>query len=253
MWLPGSGIRYRNDVHTALLTATQLVSTSHPEPGCDFRFARYMDRRTDLQPSVYVTSRAGYSHEGATLGPYGFGADPEDTYEGADTLSLTSDRHAVKAGRRVRSYVRAHNEAMPYGRGAYYFAGAPAEYPQPYAFVQASPTTVEARPSIRAASRRSRSCRTSCASRARLTLNYGLRYDIEKISNVEQLRRRHSDCNNLQPRFERHRGRLRPRILGARRRRALHAAAPAATTSTVSELEGPDGLALITPDAASRR
>ena len=69
LWLPGSGIRYRNDVHTALFSATQLVS-SHILNQARFQFARYHDRRTDLQPTVFI-SRAGYSLEGATLGPYG--------------------------------------------------------------------------------------------------------------------------------------------------------------------------------------
>ena len=44
LWLPGSGIEYRNDVHTALVTATQLVST-HILNQAQFQFARYTDKR----------------------------------------------------------------------------------------------------------------------------------------------------------------------------------------------------------------
>ena len=197
LWLPGSGVTYRNDVHTALLTATELLSR-HNLNQARFQFARYVDRRTDLQPSVYV-SRAGYSIEGATLGPYGFGATPEDTYEGADTLSHTAARHAVKFGTGFK-FVRSHNEALPYGRGAYYFGGPPSLYPQPYAFVQgvassAGSTAVDPR-SVSAYG----FVQDEWHATSTFTINYGVRYDVEQIHNVTGYDAG-ADRNNVQPRL----------------------------------------------------
>jgi outer membrane receptor protein involved in Fe transport len=194
--LPGNGTSYRTDVHTALLSATQLIST-HILNQARFQFARYTDRRTDLNPAVYV-SRAGYSIEGATLGPFGFGATPEDTYEGADTLSHTAGRHAVKIGTGFK-YVRAHNESLPFGRGAYYFAGSPALFPQPYAFVQGIAVNEE----TAIVEPRSVSSflfvQDDWRLAPRLTMNYGLRYDIEQIHHVAGYGPS-PDRNNLQPR-----------------------------------------------------
>ncbi|HUR35869.1 MAG TPA: TonB-dependent receptor [Vicinamibacterales bacterium] len=196
LMLPGSGTEYRNTVHTVLVNATQLVST-HILNQARVQVARYDDRRVDLQPSVYV-SRIGYSVEGGTLGPYGFGAMPEDTYEGADTLTHSSGRHSTKFGTGFK-YVRAHNEALPFGRGAYYFAGGPALNPQPYAFVQGvalSSAAVEADP-------RSVSSYAFFQDEFRLatqlSVNYGVRYDIEQIRNVANYGPS-PDRNNLQPR-----------------------------------------------------
>ncbi len=195
LWLPGSGTRYRNDVHTALVTATQLVST-HVLNQARFQVSRYMDRRTDLNPSMYV-SRAGYSLEGATLGPFGFGAAPEDTYEGSDTLTHTDGRHSFRMGTGFK-YVKARSESLPFGAGAYYFAGGPAQYPQPFAFAQGlapdgAATSVEPR-SVASFAFVQDEWRVTPG----LTLNYGLRYDIERVSNVSGYGA--ADRNNLQPR-----------------------------------------------------
>ena len=196
LWLPGSGIHYRNDVHTALFSATQLVS-SHIFNQARFQFSRYDDRRTDLQPTVF-TSRAGYSLEGATLGPFGFGVAPEDTYEAADTLSHTSGHHGVKVGGGFR-YVRAHSESVPYGRGAYYFGGQPSSFPQPYAFAQGVAETIEAT-SVDPRSLASFAFfQDEWRMAPRLSVNYGFRYDFERVSNVENFDVP-SDGNNLQPR-----------------------------------------------------
>jgi len=196
LWLPGSGIRYRNDVHTALFSATQLL-TPHILNQARFQFARYNDRRIDLQPTVF-TSRAGYSLEGATLGPYGFGVTPEDTYEGADTLSHTAGRHAVKFGGGFR-YVRAHSESVPYGRGAYYFGGQPSLYPAPYAFAQGVAETIEATTVDPRSTSGFGFFQDEWRIAQRLSMNYGVRYDIETVGNVENFDVS-SDRNNLQPR-----------------------------------------------------
>jgi hypothetical protein len=194
--LPGSGTSYTNDVHTLLVTHTLLVPTDRLN---QFRvqFARYVDIRTDLQPSVFI-SRAGYSISGGALGPDGFSANPEGTWEAADTFSHLHGRHSFEAGGTV-SDVRAHTTALAYGHGAYFFAGAPDLYPQPFLFVQAfAPVSsgVAADPRSLMASG---FAQDDWKIHSALTLNAGLRYDVERVSNV----RNYSvptDANNIQPR-----------------------------------------------------
>ena len=244
--LPGTGVQYRNDVHTVLVTATQLVST-HILNQARFQLALYTDRRTDLQPSVYV-SRAGYSTEGSTLGPYGFGATPEDTYEGADTLTHTDGTHAVKMGTGFK-FVRAHNESLPFGRGAYYFAGPPSLYPQPYAFVQGLTQT----PGAPDADPRSISSfffvQDEWRALPRLTINVGVRYDIERIRNVSGYNAA-ADRNNLQPRFS---ALWTPfgGAFGVRGGAGLYTQQHLLSYANRAELEGPAGAALITLNQGS--
>ncbi len=131
--LPGTGTSYVNDVHTWLTTDRHALGRRWLN---DLRvqFARFVDLRRDLNPTVFV-SRVGFSQEGGSIGPVGFGADPEDTWEAADTLSFLSSQHALRVGGGLK-YVRDHNPSMSFGRGAYFFAGDPARFPQPYLFYQ---------------------------------------------------------------------------------------------------------------------
>jgi outer membrane receptor protein involved in Fe transport len=197
LYLPGSGTAYTNDVHTVFVSDTTLISNRALNQ-MRFQFARYTDVRRDLDPSLYV-ARSGYSIQGGILGPYGFGADPEDTWEGADTLSYVTGAHSFKAGGGLKR-VGAHTEALPYGNGAYYFGGQPSLFPQPFAFLQGlarSETDASADP-------RSVSifgfAQDDWTIGPRLTLNVGLRYDVEAISNVRHYTAA-TDTNNLQPRL----------------------------------------------------
>ena len=143
--------------------------------------------------------RSGYSIEGGRLGPYGIGAAPEDTWEGADTLSYVAGAHSIKFGAGIK-YVSTHTVSLPVGFGAYYFAGDPEVYPKPYAFFQ------ELAPSAAAVTADPKSlavfgfAQDDWTLGPRLTLNAGLRYDVERVSNL-----RHydapTDTNNLQPRL----------------------------------------------------
>src|SRR5262245_42483548 len=195
--LPGTGISYVNDVHTWLTTDRHAIARRWLND-LRFQFARFTDMRRDLNPSVYV-SRIGYSQEGGSIGPVGFGADPEDTWEGGDTLSFLSSRHSLRLGGGLK-HVRDHNPAMTYGNGAYFFAGAPNQFPQPYAYAQSFAPT----PDRAFADPRSTSFFGFVQDDFRLngttTLNLGLRYDIEKISNVRNYTAS-TDGNNIQPRF----------------------------------------------------
>src|SRR4029450_13655222 len=93
-----------------------------------FQFSRYIDKRRDLSPRLFV-SRTGYSTEGGTLGPWGFGVDPEDTWEVSDTISHSRGAHNGRLGATLK-YVRARNTGVPYGWGAYFFAGRPEQASQ---------------------------------------------------------------------------------------------------------------------------
>jgi hypothetical protein len=195
--LPGTGISYVNDVHTWLTTDRHAIARRVAErPALSVRALHGPAK--DLNPSVYV-SRIGYSQEGGSIGPVGFGADPEDTWEGADTLSFLSSRHALRLGGGLK-YVRDHNPSMSYGRGAYFFAGAPDRFPRPYAYAQ--DVRAHARSGLRRSAQhvrlRLRAGRLPLSGTT--TLNLGLRYDIEKIANVRNYTAS-TDGNNLQPRF----------------------------------------------------
>ena len=194
--LPGTGTEYRNDVHTILATDRLQLSAGLLNEA-RAQFARYVDVRTDLRPTVFV-SRAGYSQEGGTLGAFGFGADPEDTWEAADTVSAWSGQHTLRLGGGMK-YVRAHNAFLNYGRGAYFFAGAPELYPQPYLFIQGlAPDADSAHADPRSVSAFG-FIQDDWRVRPRLTLNLGLRYDIEKVNNVRNYSVS-TDASNVQPR-----------------------------------------------------
>ncbi len=179
--LAGAGTKYRNDVHTILVTdGLQMGSRTLNE--LRLQFARYVDIRQDLQPTVFV-SRAGYSVQGGMLGPLGFGANPEDTWEAADTLSQWKGSHALKVGGGLR-YVRSHNTSLGYGRGAYFFAGPPDLFSTPFQFVQGIPQSASAT----VADPRSVSSwgfvQDDWTIRRGVTLNAGLRYDVESVFSV---------------------------------------------------------------------
>jgi outer membrane receptor protein involved in Fe transport len=195
--LPGTGTSYTNDVHTFLTSDRHAIGRRWLNEA-RFQFARFVDQREDLQPAVFV-SRSGYSQEGGTIGASGFGAEPEDTWETADTLSYLSTVHALRVGGGLK-HVRAHNPYLNYGRGAYFFGGAPDAYPTPYLFVQGiapSPESAFADP-------RSLSAfgfvQDDWRVHRTITVNLGLRYDVDRIDNVRNYSAA-TDINNFQPRL----------------------------------------------------
>jgi len=194
--LPGTGTLYRNDVHTLFLSGTTVVSNRLVN-SLRAQFARYTDVRNDLDPAVYV-SRAGYSTEGGLIGSFGFGASPEDTWEATDTFSFTTGPHALRFGGGFK-YVRAHNTELPYARGAYFFAGPPTLFPQPYSFIQGIAPSEDAVIADPRSLSMSGFIQDDWRIGSRLTLNAGLRYDLEDVRNVANFEVP-ADGNNLQPR-----------------------------------------------------
>ncbi len=197
LYLAGTGTQVKSDVHTALVSSTRLISDASLNQ-LRVQFARFTDLKTDLNPGVYV-SRNGYSIEGGLFGPYGLGARPEDTWEAADTLSYRWRDHSIKSGGGVK-FVSANIQSLAYGRGAYFFGGEPGEFPNPFQFTQGLAAS-EAQAST---SPKSLStflfAQDAWRVRPRLTLNVGLRYDLESIRNIEGFDVP-ADKNNLQPRL----------------------------------------------------
>lgn len=195
--LPGSGTQYTTRVHTVLLSGG-LPVTSRTLHEIRLQVSRYVHRRRDIQPDVFV-SRAGYSIEGGSLGPWGFDADPEDMWEASDTLSHVWGAHALRVGGSVK-HVRARNTTLPLGWGAYFFAGPPGSVAEPYLFMQSlAPTSgaVIAEPRGLAASG---FVQTDWAIHRDVRLNLGVRYDLERVSNVRGFEVP-ADADNVQPRL----------------------------------------------------
>jgi carboxypeptidase family protein/TonB-dependent receptor-like protein len=180
--LAGNGTNYHNDTHTFLVSDTGLISNRMLNQA-RFQFSRFVDLRTDLNPSLYVV-RSGYAIEGGYLGPYGNGVNPEDTFEAADTISYVAGAHSIKLGGGFK-HVSTHSQSLPWGFGAYYFAGDPATYPLPFAFTQGLARTDAAQ--------------DDWTLGPRLTLNAGVRYDVERISDLGNYTAP-TDANNIQPR-----------------------------------------------------
>jgi carboxypeptidase family protein/TonB-dependent receptor-like protein len=195
--LVGSGTNYKNNNHTFFLSDTGLLSNRMLNQA-RFQFSRYTDLRRDLNPSPYV-ERSGYSFEGGRLGPYGNGVSPEDTLEASNTLSYVAGAHSVRFGGGFK-HVSTFTQSLPFGFGSYYFAGDSVQAPQPYAFYQelaASSSVATTEPTSISAFGFAQDDWTLGP---RLTLNAGLRYDVERVSNL-----RHydvaTDKNNIQPRL----------------------------------------------------
>jgi hypothetical protein len=195
--LPGTGTSLTNDVHTWLTTDRRSIGTRWLNDA-RFQFARFIDLRRDLQPTVFI-SRAGYSQEGGTVGPVGFGADPEDTWEAANTLSYVSPTHALRIGGGVK-HVRDHNPSLNYGRGAYFFSGSPDQFSAPTLFVQGFAVTPEAPFADPRSTSAFAFVQEDVRINAATTLNLGVRYDVEHVGNVRNYTAP-ADRNNAQPRL----------------------------------------------------
>ncbi len=196
LWLPGSGTQFKNDVHTVLVSHTRLLSNATLN---QFRaqFAHFVDERLDLNPTLYI-ERIGYSIEGGLIGPYPFGASPEKTFEIADTLSHKRGMHSFKFGFGLKD-VRSHNQSLARGFGALYYAGGPGVATSPFAFARGVGTESQATTDPHSLSGYG-FVQDDWRVSSRLSLNLGVRYDVESISNVDGYTAS-ADRNNIQPRL----------------------------------------------------
>jgi hypothetical protein len=195
--LPGSGTQFTNTAHSVLVTDRLQLS---PRLLNDLRvqIARFVDMRRDLSPSVYI-SRAGYSIEGGSLGPFGFGTNPERTLEIGDTAAYWIGSHALQFGGSTKM-VAAHDVELPFGRGAYFFAGSPALFPRPFLYMQSlavDPASAFVDPRSLTVSA---FLQDEWHVRPDIWVNAGARYDVDRLSNIRNYAVA-VDTNNVQPRL----------------------------------------------------
>jgi len=198
---PGEGDTYVTYVHTANVGWTKTLSgTSVNE--LRFQFASYYDLRKALTayPNRAAESRYAYLDLGgeAYYGN-GFGVTPELTFELFEKYTHGWKNHNFKFGGFFK-YTTADQILHPYPNGIYYFAGSPALYPDPYLFIQSfaldpSLTEVKSRDFYTAVF-----FEDNWSPTKGLSLNLGLRYDFEYISNVKNYNAP-VDWKNLQPRL----------------------------------------------------
>ena len=195
--LPGSGTQFTNTAHSALVSDRLQLS---PRLLNDVRVqvARFVDMRRDLRPSVYI-SRAGYSIEGGSLGPFGFGTNPERTLEIGDTAAYWIGPHALQFGGSTRM-VTAHDVELPFGRGAYFFAGSPAQFPRPYLYMQSLAVDAASAFADPRSLTVSAFLQDEWHVRPDMWVNAGVRYDVDRLSNIRNYAVA-VDTNNVQPRL----------------------------------------------------
>ena len=126
--------------------------------------------------------RQGYSTSGGNdQGTWG--VLPEETYDLSTTLSLWSGNHTMKTGASF-TYDVTEQLFAPLQNGRYTFAGSPTAAPTPFQFSQAFALTPEARLMFPKAYVLAGFFQDDWRVRNNLTINLGLRYDVEIIKDI---------------------------------------------------------------------
>ena len=193
--LPGTGFIWDNDVDTVHGTFTSVISDRvlNEVRG---QFSRYVDSRAAKVNGVSI-QRQGYSTSGGNdQGTWG--VLPEKTYDLSSTLSLWMGRHSMKTGASI-TYDVTKQLFQPLQNGRYVFAGSPAVAPTPFQYTQSFALTPEARLMFPKAYVIGGFFQDDWRVHDRLTLNLGLRYDVEIIKDIPDWPAG-TDANNLDPR-----------------------------------------------------
>ncbi len=160
------------------------------------QYSRYTDRRAAKCECVSVV-RQGYSTSGGNdQGTWG--VLPEETYDLSTTLSLWTGNHTMKTGASF-TYDVTEQLFAPLQNGRYTFAGSPTVAPNPFQFSQAFALTPEARLMFPKAYVLAGFFQDDWRVRNNLTINLGLRYDVEIIKDIPDWPAG-TDKNNLDPR-----------------------------------------------------
>ena len=194
--LPGTGFIWDNDVDTVHGTFTSVISDRvlNEVRG---QFSRYVDSRAAKVNGVSI-QRQGYSTSGGNdQGTWG--VLPEKTYDLSSTLSLWMGRHSMKTGASV-TYDVTKQLFQPLQNGRYVFAGSPAVAPTPFQYTQSFALTPEARLMFPKAYVIGGFFQDDWRVHDRLTLNLGLRYDVEILKDIPDWPAG-TDANNLDPRI----------------------------------------------------
>ena len=193
--LPGSGFMWDNNVDTVHGNFLTVVSDRFLNE-VRSQFSRYVDRRAAKCDCVSI-QRQGYSVSGG-YDQGTWGVLPEKTFDVSDTVSLWAGNHTIKTGASF-TYDVTEQLFQPLQNGVYTFAGAPNVAPAPFQYIQSFALTPEARLMFPKAYVIGSFFQDDWRVRSNLTLNLGLRYDVEIIRNIPDYPAP-TDKNNLDPR-----------------------------------------------------
>jgi hypothetical protein len=193
--LPGTGFNWDNNVDTVHGTFTTIFSDKMLNE-VRAQYSEYTDRRAAKCECVSIV-RQGYSTSGGNdQGTWG--VLPEETYDLSTTLSLWSGNHTMKTGASF-TYDVTEQLFAPLQNGRYTFSGSPTAAPNPFQFSQAFALTPEARLMFPKAYVLAGFFQDDWRVRNNLTINLGLRYDVEIIKDIPDWPAG-TDKNNLDPR-----------------------------------------------------
>jgi len=194
--LPGTGFIWDNNVDTVHGTFTTIFSDKLLNE-IRGQYSRYTDRRAAKCECVSIV-RQGYSTSGGNdQGTWG--VLPEETYDLSTSLSLWKGSHTMKTGASF-TYDVTEQLFAPLQNGRYSFTGSPAAAPNPFQFSQAFALTPEARLMFPKAYVLAGFFQDDWRVRDNLTLNLGMRYDVEIIKDIPDWPAP-TDKDNLDPRI----------------------------------------------------
>jgi outer membrane receptor protein involved in Fe transport len=193
--LPGTGFIWDNNVDTLHGTFTSVISDRMFNE-IRGQYSRYTDRRAAKCECVSIV-RQGYSVSGGNdQGTWG--VIPEKTYDLSTTLSLWAGNHTMKTGASF-TYDVTQQLFQPLQNGRYTFSGSPTAAPTPFQYTQSFALVPEARLMFPKAYVLAGFFQDDWRVRPNLTLNLGLRYDVEIIKDIPDWPAG-TDANNFDPR-----------------------------------------------------
>ncbi|HXG89661.1 MAG TPA: carboxypeptidase regulatory-like domain-containing protein [Vicinamibacterales bacterium] len=193
--LPGTGFLWDNNVDTVHGTFLTVVSDRFLNE-VRSQYSRYTDRRAAKCDCVSI-QRATYANSGG-YDQGTWGVLPEKTFDISNTMSLWAGNHSVKAGGSL-TYDVTTQLFQPLQNGVYLFSGPPTTAPNPFQFRQSFALTPEARLMYPKAYVIGGFIQDDWRIRNNLTLNLGLRYDVELVKDIPDWPAG-TDGNNFDPR-----------------------------------------------------